>query len=103
MPAVKLNVPKRLPPPGAASTAFAAATPVTIPPSFAAAGASIAASVSWYAFSMTGMRAAGRRKSPLRSTCCAAAATAASCEYEGAAAGEDAYGSWPGAIALTAS
>ena len=52
---------------------------------------------------MTGMRAAGKRRSPLSSTWRAAAATAASCEYPGSAAGEDAYGSWPPSIALTAS
>jgi hypothetical protein len=48
-------------------------------------------------------RAAGMPSPPLTSTWRAAAATAASCEYQGSAAGEDTYGSWPPSIALTAS
>src|SRR5262245_36673925 len=49
------------------------------------------------------MRAAGTPRPPLTSTRRAAAATAASCEYDGSAAGAETYGSWPPAIALTAS
>ena len=47
--------------------------------------------------------AAGMPSPPLTSTWRAAAATAASCEYEGSAAGEETYASWPPSIAFTAS